>query len=50
MNLHDVLQLADLLLLPTLGMLWRISTQLATLTAVQREHERRLETLERKFA
>jgi hypothetical protein len=45
-----MLQAADLLLIPTLGLLWRISTQLATLTAVQREHERRLETLERRMA
>jgi hypothetical protein len=44
-----MLQAADLLLIPTLGLLWRISTQLATLTAVQREHERRLETLERRM-
>lgn len=38
-----LLPLLNLLLLPALGALWKLSTQLATLTAVQAEHGRRLD-------
>ncbi len=40
----------NLLLVPTVGLLWKVSGQLATLTAVQEQHERRISTLERKPA
>ncbi|MFN3812165.1 MAG: hypothetical protein ACK4S6_16290 [Roseateles asaccharophilus] len=40
----------NLLLVPTVGLLWKVSAQLATLTAVQEQHERRITNLERKPA
>lgn len=44
--MSELLPWLNLLLMPALGMLWRISTQLATLQAVQGEHSRRLDRLE----
>lgn len=40
----------NLLLLPTVGLLWRISAQLATNSATQAQHEIRITNLERKTA
>ncbi|WP_416762733.1 hypothetical protein ACNI65_10015 [Roseateles sp. So40a] len=40
----------NLLLVPTVGLLWRISAQLATLQSVQQHHEIRITNLERKLA
>ena len=40
----------NLLLVPTVGLLWRISGQLASLQGVQLQHEIRITTLERKLA
>ncbi|MDN3921500.1 hypothetical protein [Roseateles violae] len=40
----------NLLLVPSVALLWRISGQLATLTAVQAQHGERITTLERKRA
>lgn len=48
--MNDALQWLQLLLIPTVGLLWRLSTQLATVVAVQGEHGRRLEILERRHA
>ena len=45
---QDVLQLVNLLLVPVVGLLWRISTQLASVTATQDSHSRRLDHLERR--
>lgn len=46
MTVADLLPWLNLLMLPALGLLSRISGQLATLEAVQREHERRLNALD----
>jgi len=46
----DVLQLLNLLLVPTVGLLWRVSGQLAHVAAVQGQHEQRIQNLERKPA
>jgi hypothetical protein len=43
----ELLQLVNLLLVPVVGLLWRISTQLATVLAVQEAHDARLKILER---
>jgi len=48
--MNDALQWLQLLLVPGIGLLWRISTQLAAITAVQTEHARRIDTLERRHA
>lgn len=40
----------NLLLVPTVGLLWRISGQLAGVQGVQLQHEIRISNLERKFA
>lgn len=42
----DWLPLLNLLLVPAVGLLIRIESQLASLAAVQREHSRRLDRLE----
>jgi len=49
MTVADLLPWLNLLLLPALGLLSRISGQLATLEAVQREHERRLNSIEARI-
>lgn len=46
MSVEHVLQLVQLLAVPGLGLLWRISHQLAALTALQADHARRLQRLE----
>ena len=46
----DLLPWLNLLLVPTFGLVWKISHALATLEAVQREHERRLDFIERRVA
>ena len=46
----DLLQMLNLLLVPTVGLLWRVSGQLATVAAIQTQHETRLQNLERKAA
>jgi hypothetical protein len=47
MNASGLLELANLAMVPVVGLLWRISTQLATLTATMEAHGDRLERLER---
>jgi hypothetical protein len=42
----EALQWLNLLLVPTLALLGKISTQLAALDATQREHARRLDSLD----
>ena len=44
MTLLDLLPWANTLLLPAVGLLWRIDMRLARLEAIQHEHERRLDT------
>ena len=46
----DVLQLVNLLLVPMVGLLWRISNQLASMNATQAAHHDRISNLERKTA
>jgi len=46
----DMLPWLNLLLLPACGLLVTITKQLATLTAIQGEHGRRLDNLERARA
>lgn len=48
--MSEVLPWLNLLLLPAMGLLVRVSSQLATLTAVQAEHQRRLDRLESNWA
>jgi hypothetical protein len=43
----DLVALLNLLLVPAVGLLWRISTQLATVTAQINAHDKRIEALER---
>jgi hypothetical protein len=43
----SLLEFAQLAMVPVVGLLWRISTQLATLTAQMQAHGARLELLER---
>jgi len=54
MSALDLLPWANLLLVPAVAMLFRISTQLAALTAnhtaTKEAHEHRLQALERKLA
>lgn len=50
MTVTELLPWLNLTMVPAVGLLLKISHQLATLTAVQREHERRLTAIERKFA
>lgn len=45
--MQDVLPWLNLLLVPIGGLVLRITVQLATLQAVQREHERRLNSIQR---
>lgn len=40
----------NLLLVPTVGLLWRISAQLAAMHGIQQQHEIRITNLERKLA
>jgi len=40
----------NLLLVPTVGLLWRISAQLASVQGIQQQHEIRITNLERKLA
>jgi len=47
MSLQVLAELANLLLLPATGLLWRLSTQIAAIQAMQAEHARRLGELER---
>lgn len=49
-SVPNILEWLNLLLLPACGLLMRVSGQLATLEAIQREHARRLDTLERSKA
>jgi len=44
----DPLQWLNLLLVPVVGLLMQIRADVAALTAVQREHARRLDTIERQ--
>lgn len=46
-GLEHLATLAQLLLIPAVGLLWRISGQLAMLTATTKGHADRLATLER---
>lgn len=46
----DFLQWLNLLLLPVLGLLWRVNTRLATVEAHQVDHGRRLADLEGRAA
>lgn len=49
MNLTlDVLQLINLLLVPVVGLLWKISTQLAAMESTMLAHDARLSNLENK--
>lgn len=45
-SILELLQLLNLLIPPAVGLLWRISTQLSALQAVQLEHARRLDRLD----
>ena len=47
MTIAEVLPWVNLLLVPAIGMLMRIQTALATIQAVQDEHKRRLDRLEK---
>lgn len=47
MSMDTLLELSRLAMLPMVGLLWRISTQLATLTATLEAHKGRLDRLER---
>lgn len=44
----DLMAVLNLLLVPMVGLLWRISTQLATVSAKLEAHDGRLELLERR--
>ena len=50
MTITELLPWLNVLLLPATGLLLRVSGQLATLEAIQREHARRLDNLERQPA
>lgn len=43
-----LLQLLNVLIIPGVGLLWRISNQLSVIQAIQLEHARRLHHLERR--
>ena len=47
MTVAELLPWVNLLLVPAVVLLNRITNQLATITAVQLEHERRLEVLDK---
>lgn len=49
MNWDHLIQLVQLLAVPGVALLWRISTQLAALTAMQADHSRRLAELESRM-
>ena len=46
----EVVQYANLLLVPIVGLLWRISNQMAEMAATQRAHHDRITNLERQSA
>lgn len=46
----ELLQLVNLLLVPMVGLLWRISNQLAAMEATQTAHAQRITNLERQEA
>jgi hypothetical protein len=48
--MSEVLPWLNLLLLPAVGLLMRVSAQLATLAARQEDHARRLDRLESNWA
>jgi hypothetical protein len=50
MTVTEILPWVNLLLVPAVVLLGKITNQLATLTAVQREHDRRLTRLEERAA
>ena len=50
MTLQTLQELAQLAMVPMVALLWRISTQLATLMATIDAHATRLELLERERA
>lgn len=48
--MNEILPWLNLLLVPSVGLLLRITQQLATLESTQRDHARRLEWLEKRVA
>ena len=48
LNLAAILQLLNILGIPAVALLWRISNQLTAVQSVQLEHARRLQNLESK--